>query len=171
MKLKKKLANVWYADLKLGKTVEGTVKMASEIGGVKTKNPFPNYVNLTMVDRDYEYGPEMFTKSVDPCTLLKLKTYEEIERLFYGADDPAEEDEGDVSMDEAIDREQAAPVQHVEHVEPPKTIGVPPKTEAPKGECAHGLRFGKDFNQDDVCADVCDAYLRCQKANKELAAK
>lgn len=124
-----------YADPIKGKTVRFDA-VDSELNA---KNPALKYESFKFYDRD---SIEAEVKNALPLdSFIELKTYEELEKLMYGADDDEEETEEE--------EEERKPVKPKKEEEPEAAV------EKPK--CPHGHRFGKD----------CDEFPECDKCPKE----
>jgi hypothetical protein len=109
-------------------------------------------------------------KGITPIALDKyiiLKSYDEIQQLFFMGEEEDHDQEEAVSG-EAAAKDEAPTRRHSreEAEEPAPRRSRRTEEEAPaKGdpECPAGMTFGKDFDSDDKCDD-CEVYSDCKVA-------
>ena len=95
---------------------------------------------------------------------MDLKSYEDLQSMFYGEEDEGEEDEEkpSPSKEERQEEEEEKPRRS------PKKDEDDEEEESPKVKCPAGKRYGKDYDRDDDACDSCDEHWKeCRKLSKE----
>lgn len=127
------------------------------------KNDFLEYKSFQFLDREDAIDEDAEKAAISFDEILKILSYEEIEKILYGADE--DEDEKPAKSSKPKDDEDDDP--------PPKkskkeTSDDDEEEEKPaKGKCPHGGVFGKDCDDMEEC-DKCDLWDKCVKAHKSM---
>ena len=135
---------------------------------VVEKAPTGEYLKFKgfkFLDRE-PISEEVLNKTISLDEAMTVPTFEEVERLFFNADDT---DEG--IEENNVDTDDVKEVVRTE-VDNPKTVETPTEVKKPKKEgksdnpCPCGHTFGIDANVFDECDD-CDMWDKCCKAKNK----
>ena len=153
----------------------------SETSFNKTK--YLEFKSFSFVDRDEPLSDDLLESAVSFDEIMRVPTYEEVEKILYGQEDdddePEEKPAKSARKPSTDDDEDDEP----EDDEPPKPKGKKkpakeesdddddePEEEKPKpkksaGKCPFGHAFGKDTDAFEECDD-CDCWDKCMKAGR-----
>ena len=131
---------------------------------------FKEYKSFSFEDRDEEIDDELLEQAISFDEVIRVPTYEEVEKILYGSEDEDEEEskkkkvEEDDSDDEDEDEEIELPKKKAKKVveEDDEEEEKPKKSSG--GKCPFGHKFGVDCDEHNDC-DNCDKWDSCFKAN------
>lgn len=133
---------------------------------VMEKAPTGEYLKFKgfkFLDRD-PIPEEKLEKAVSLDEAITVPTYDEVERLFFNADDVEESvEENDIDTEEVKEVVRGA---EPKVVETPTEIKKTKKEEKSDNPCPCGHTFGIDANVFDECDD-CDMWDKCCKAKNK----
>lgn len=139
---------------------------------------FKEYKSFSFEDRDEEIDDDLLEQAISFDEVIRVPTYEEVEKILYGSEDEddeepkkkkVEEDEDDEELkkkkveedyEEEVEesskkKKSFEDLDDVEDEEPKKSSG---------GKCPFGHKFGVDCDEHNDC-DNCDKWDSCFKAN------
>lgn len=151
---------------------------------------FKEYKSFSFEDRDEEIDDDLLEQAISFDEVIRIPTYEEVEKILYGSEDEDEEEKSKnkkVEEDDSDDEEIELPKKKAKKVvedddeeeveESPKKkksfedlddVDEEDEEEKPKkssgGKCPFGHKFGVDCDEHDDC-DNCDKWDSCFKAN------
>ena len=109
---------------------------------------FKEFKSFSFEDRDEPIPEELIEKAISFDEILKIPTYDEVEKILFGSDDG--EDEEVESKDE----------DETEEVKPSKS-----NRRDFESKCPFGHNFGVDCDCHNDCDD-CDKWDKCFNSNK-----
>ena len=129
------------------------------------------YKSFSFEDRDDLLPKNVLNRAVSFDELLEVPTYNQVEKLLYGADEDSDNDEEEVDEKPTPKKVKPEPVEEDEEEEralaPKKSKKVVEEDEAECdkdcSKCPFGHTFGKDRDKFDDC-DECDVWGECYKA-------
>lgn len=143
------------------------------------KNKYFEYKSFSFEDREEPVGEELLENAISFDEVMRVPTYEEAQRILFGADededDEVEEDDDEElpsrpskRVEEEEDEEEEKPVKATKRVMESSDEDYDDDAEGPvpppsKCACKHGHRFGKDCDNYDDCDD-CDMWEKCFKS-------
>ena len=155
-----------FADPDEGKEIKFRASKVSK-GGYE----FNEYKSFSFEDREEPVSKKLLAKAISFDEHLKVPTYAEVEKLFFGEDEGKSEAEPDKEADEDEDEPKPVPkkVKEEDEEEAPKKKNPEPDDDEPKKpakkgsrECPFGHTFGDDCDTSDDC-DKCELWDKCVK--------
>lgn len=136
---------------------------------------FKEYKSFSFEDRDEEIDDDLLEQAISFDEVIRIPTYEEVEKILYGSEDEDEEekpkkkkvedDEDDEEDDEEVVEESPKKKKSFEDLD---DVDEEDEEEKPKkssgGKCPFGHKFGVDCDEHNDC-DNCDKWDSCFKAN------
>ena len=117
---------------------------------------FKEFKSFSFEDRDEPIPEELIEKAISFDDILKIPTYDEVEKILLGSDDG--EDEEVESKDET---EEVESKDETEEVKPSKS-----NRRDFESKCPFGHNFGVDCDCYDDCYNYCDKWDKCFNSNK-----
>lgn len=152
---------------------------------------FKEYKSFSFEDRDEEIDDDLLEQAISFDEVIRVPTYEEVEKILYGSEDEDDEEpkkkkveEDDSDDEEEIELPKKKAKKVVEEDDEEEVEESPKKKksfedlddvdeeeeeeEKPKkssgGKCPFGHKFGVDCDEHNDC-DNCDKWDSCFKAN------
>ena len=152
---------------------------------------FKEYKSFSFEDRDEEIDDDLLEQAISFDEVIRVPTYEEVEKILYGSEDEDEEEEpkkkkvveDDSDDEDEIELPKKKAKKVVEEDDDEEEVEESPKKkksfedlddvedeeeEKPKkssgGKCPFGHKFGVDCDEYNDC-DNCDKWDSCFKAN------
>jgi len=156
-----------------------------------------NRIDFVERTEDYTWDEIDDLPSLDDIILKSLRTYEELERLFMGAEAggegdgefadpdekpertrkrrsrpekeeaPEEEKETPAEEEKPTRRRTRKPKEEPEEEKPKTRRSRKPKEKEADNDCPYGHKFGEDLDKFDDC-EKCSSWDDCNDANKKL---
>lgn len=177
-----------FADPTDGKEIKFRCQEVQKKGTMK----FKEYKSFSFEDRDEEIDDDLLEQAISFDEVIRVPTYEEVEKILYGSEDEDEEEEkpkkkkvedDDYEDDDEIElpkKKAKKVVEEDDEDDEEEEVEESPKKkksfedlddeqyEKPKksscGKCPFGHKFGVDCDEHDDC-DNCDKWDSCFKAN------
>lgn len=160
-----------FADPVDGKEIKFRCQEA-KVGTMK----FKEYKSFSFEDRDEEIDDDLLEQAISFDEIIKVPTYEEVEKILYGSEDENEEEpkkkkieEDDFEDEEEIELPKKKAKKVVEEDEGEieellkKKVEDDEDVKPKKSKCPFGHKFGSDCDGHDDC-DNCDEWKACFKA-------
>lgn len=135
---------------------------------------FKEYKSFSFEDRDEEIDDELLEQAVSFDEVIRIPTYDEVQKILFGEEDEIEEspkkkkvveEDEKTDEDDEIELPKKKSKQVVEETEDDDEDEI----EEPKkssGKCPYGHKFGKDCDEHDDC-DNCKIWDSCFKLNNQ----
>ena len=130
---------------------------------------FKEYKSFSFEDRDEEIDDDLLEQAISFDEVIRVPTYEEVEKILYGSEDEDEEEkpkkkkvEDDSDDEEEIELPKKKAKKVVEDDDDEEEEEKPKKSSGRK--CPFGHKFGVDCDEHNDC-DNCDKWDSCFKAN------
>lgn len=130
---------------------------------------YPKPVSFGIRERKSQYARDIVDKAIDLPSLLVQRSYEEVEKIFYGISAVADE-----VVDSPVETKASAAIEQG-IPQRPAAADLPPTPEPMKAEvdetlCSYGYKLGLDMETKPECGDCLDTnpaqYSKCRKARQ-----
>lgn len=130
---------------------------------------FKEYKSFSFEDRDEEIDDDLLEQAISFDEVIRVPTYEEVEKILYGSEDEDEEEPKKKKVEEDDDEEEVEESpKKKKSFEDLDDVDEEDEEEKPKkssgGKCPFGHKFGVDCDEHNDC-DNCDKWDSCFKAN------
>ena len=136
----------------------------------KGKIEFLSFKSFRFEDREEQLDSDLVENAVSFDEIMNVPTYEQVQKILFGADDEDEDerptksaDAGEDSDDEHEEKPSKKPLKNREEDEPDED-GKEAEEKPKKSGCPYGHKFGKDCDAFNECDD-CTCWDKCCKAS------
>ena len=120
---------------------------------------FKEFKSFSFEDRDDPIPEELIEKAISFDEILKIPTYDEVEKILFGSDD-GEDEEVESKDEDETEEVESKDEDETEEVKPSKS-----NRRDFESKCPFGHNFGVDCDCYDDCDD-CDKWDKCFNSNK-----